>query len=56
MAGCEGCVWYVRTHYNGTPDDEIYDECECHYMVLHEDELIAGCDQWSSDPATREEE
>ena len=35
---CDGCKWYVRAHYKGTPDDEIYDECEYHYMVLHDDD------------------
>jgi hypothetical protein len=35
---CDGCIWHVRAHYDGTPDDEIYDECERNWVVLHEDD------------------
>ena len=35
---CEGCAWHVRAHYKGTPSDEVYDECEYHNMVLHDDD------------------
>lgn len=52
---CKDCVWYVLVHYKGTPDDEMYEECECHNMVLHEDEIEEGCDRYSEDPAVREE-
>lgn len=33
---CKDCAWYARAHYNGTPDDEQYDECECNWEVLHD--------------------
>ena len=37
---CKTCKWYRRTHYNGTPKGEVYDECECHWEVLHD---LNGC-------------
>lgn len=35
---CEGCAWHVRTHYDGTPKNEIYNECEYHCMVLDDED------------------
>ena len=36
---CRDCEYYARTHYRGTPADELYDECECHWEVLHSLEI-----------------
>ena len=36
---CRDCEYYTRTHYRGTPEDELYDECECHWEVLHSLEI-----------------
>ena len=40
---CRDCAHHVRTHYKGTPNSEIYDECEWYWKVLHEDEMLEGC-------------
>ena len=32
---CRDCEHYVKAHYKGTPEDELYDECEFHWEVLH---------------------
>ena len=44
---CDGCKWHVRAHYKGTPDDKIYDECEYHYVVLHDDDK--KCEHYEND-------
>lgn len=40
---CKTCKWYRRTHYKGTPTSEEYDECECHWGVLHD---LNGCQDY----------
>ena len=35
MTSCKDCGYYARAHYRGTPKDEFYHECECHWEVLH---------------------
>lgn len=42
---CNDCAWHVRAHYKGTPDDEVYDECECHCEVLHD---LKVCDDFTT--------
>ena len=32
---CRNCEYYAKAHYRGTPADELYDECEYHWWVLH---------------------
>ena len=32
---CRDCKYYARAHYKGTPEDELYDECEWYWEVLH---------------------
>ena len=46
---CKDCAYHVVAHYDGTPDDELYDECEYHWMVLHEDEMMKGCEHYTED-------
>lgn len=43
---CDECVWHIKTHYNGTPVNEVYDECEYHWMVLHDDDK--RCEHYES--------
>lgn len=43
---CLDCAWHVVAVYaNG----EIYDECECENMVLHEDEIVKGCEHFAKE-------
>jgi len=46
---CKDCIYHMVTHYNGTPADELYDECEWHCTVLHEDEIEKGCDYFAEE-------
>ena len=34
MTSCKDCGYYAHTHYDGTPKNEWYHECEYHYEVL----------------------